>query len=70
MPRQSDVRIDIINLAGRIIKSFEFEQKPAGEYNIVWDGRTDQGDIAASGVYIYKMNTARYRATRKLVLLK
>jgi flagellar hook assembly protein FlgD len=41
-----------------------------GEHVAVWDGRTDAGDRAASGVYFVRMETHAFRAVRKAVLLK
>ena len=45
-----------------------------GEHKVVWDGATDSGDRAASGVYSVKMEApgrgGGFRGTRKLVLLK
>jgi hypothetical protein len=29
--------------------------RPAGEYEVVWDGRTDQGTPTGAGVYFIKL---------------
>ncbi len=41
-----------------------------GAYEAVWDGRTDGGAQAASGVYLYRMEAASFSATRQMTLLK
>jgi flagellar hook assembly protein FlgD len=46
----------------------------AGRRTATWDGTTDSGERAASGVYFVKMETTGptdiFRANKKLVLLK
>jgi hypothetical protein len=44
--------------------------KSAGNHIAVWDGRTKAGKNAASGVFFYKMETAEFTETRKMLLLK
>lgn len=51
------VEVDIFDVSGRRIRSLNRAAAPAGENVLVWDGSTDSGDIAASGLYL-----ARYRA--------
>jgi hypothetical protein len=45
-----------------------------GPHTIVWDGTTDSGHRAASGVYFVRMEVpgqaSGFRDSRKLVLLK
>jgi hypothetical protein len=49
------VQIDIINIQGQIIKRLLNEEKSPGVYNAVWNGRTDKGYPAASGIYICRL---------------
>ena len=46
------------------------EEKPSGAYSVVWDGRRDNGEPAASGVYIYRFVTEEFKQTKKMLLLK
>jgi hypothetical protein len=46
------------------------EVKDAGAYTAVWDGRNEGGAAVASGIYFYKMETAGFVATKKLVMLR
>jgi hypothetical protein len=71
---RSNVAIRVYDVAGRVVRTLVDGEVEAGEHVIVWDGTTDSGKHAASGVYFVKMETAgqtgALRATRKLVLLK
>jgi hypothetical protein len=41
-----------------------------GRYEVSWDGRTVSGAVAASGVYVCRLQAGRLVETRKLVLLR
>ena len=65
-----DVRIEVFDVAGRLIKRLVSENKPAGFHKVVWEGRDEQAQPVASGVYFVRMKTAKVLETRKLVILK
>jgi len=43
-------------------------QLPAGWRDVEFDGRNDNGDLLASGVYFYRVNAAGETHTRKMVI--
>ena len=45
------------------------EQAP-GSYFVRWDGRTENGGLAASGTYLYRLRMGNYSEVRKLVLVR
>jgi flagellar hook assembly protein FlgD len=40
---------------GRHIRTLVNQRQPAGRYAITWDGRDEQGEALASGVYLYQL---------------
>ncbi len=66
--------IRVFDAAGRVVRTLMDSPVEAGEHAAVWDGTTDTGNRAASGVYFVRMEAAghmdAFHATRKLVLLK
>ncbi|MCI0329391.1 MAG: type IX secretion system sortase PorU [candidate division Zixibacteria bacterium] len=51
-----EVIIDIYSLAGRLVRSLRSTSARAGyNFGTTWDGRDNDGDRVASGVYIYKI---------------
>jgi len=70
LPSAGPVRLLLYNLVGQRIRTLLDEDHPAGIYSIVWDGTDDVGRDAASGVYLCRMETEKYRAVRKLVLVR
>jgi hypothetical protein len=64
------VHLTIYDVAGRRVRELVNEDKNAGRYSVIWNGRDDHGIPVSSGVYFYRLNAAKQQQTRKLVLLK
>lgn len=66
----ADVRLDILDISGRLLKTLVNDNRGVGNYSVSWDGR-DRNDIAAaSGVYLYRLRSGNETLTRKMILLK
>ena len=64
------VKVLVYNLKGQLVRTLVDENKASGNHNLVFDGRDNQGNPLASGVYFYKMQTGKYSDTRKMILMK
>jgi hypothetical protein len=68
------VTLRVYDLCGRVVRTLVDNVLHAGPHVATWDGTTDRGTRAASGVYFIKMDAPGhgegFRATRKLVLLR
>jgi flagellar hook assembly protein FlgD len=64
------VRLTIVDVAGRRVRTLVDEQQSAGSREAIWTGRDDTGSPVSSGVYFYVLDVGKERLTRKLVLLK
>ena len=64
------VTVHVYSVSGRLVRTLVDEDLNAGDYRVIWDGTTDSGDRAASGVYFVRMETDGFSASEKLVLLK
>ena len=65
-----DVKIDIFNARGQLVRSLSRTHDAAGYYQINWDGRDSSGKAVSSGVYQYRMTSGKYHSTKKMVLKK
>ncbi len=63
LPVQSDWQLDIINVAGQLVR--EFSGRGIGEVVVEWDARS-----MPSGVYFYRATSGAFADTRKMLLLK
>ena len=50
----AEVRVKIFTLSGRLIRTLETDARP-GFNMLPWDGRDEDGDELANGVYLYKI---------------
>lgn len=69
-PPGAHVRIELYDVAGRLVATLVNEEKLAGTYETVWKGRNHRGQPVASGVYFLRMRAGSFVQTRKLVVLK
>ncbi len=70
VPKAGEVVITVYSVSRQEIKVLVDEQKEAGFYSAVWNGRDSKGRVAASGVYVYKMEAGEFTKVRKMILIK
>jgi len=70
LPEPARTRLLIYNLKGQLVRTLLDETRPAGRYEMLWNGRDDDGSVVASGTYLLRMSAGDYAARRKLTLLK
>ncbi|MFH0778705.1 MAG: FlgD immunoglobulin-like domain containing protein, partial [Candidatus Eisenbacteria bacterium] len=64
------VLLRIYDIAGRPVRTLVEGHREAQRYEVVWDGRDDEGRQVRPGVYFYEFEAPGYRETKKLVLLR
>jgi hypothetical protein len=64
------VSLRVYNTLGQVVRVLEAGRKDPGVYSAHWDGRNAEGAVVASGIYFYTIEAGRYRATRKMLVLK
>ena len=65
------VSLTIYNIAGQVVRKLvDGEALAAGQYQAVWDGRSESGTSVASGMYFYLLHAGDFVAKRKMVLLR
>jgi glucuronoarabinoxylan endo-1,4-beta-xylanase len=65
---QSDVRVTIYDILGRVVQESSPGSQAAGRYGILWDGRNAHGQKVAPGVYFYSLKAGTETRVRKMVL--
>lgn len=46
------------------------EERGAGAHSVTWDGITDVGRLAPSGMYFYRLISGEETLTKKLLVLR
>ena len=54
---------------GRLVRKFA-GKFPAGEHRWIWDGKDEEGQVVASGVYTVRMEAGDFRTSEKVALVK
>lgn len=67
---QGSVSIDIFNIRGQKVKTLVKDDFTAGDHKVVWNGRDDSNKAVSSGVYFYRMQSGKYSATNKMIMMK
>ena len=70
LPRAHEVDLRLYNLAGQEVLQLATGAREAGLYSLLWDGTDAQGQLLASGVYLYRLETGDRTLTRSLLLLR
>jgi hypothetical protein len=70
MTSPGNVVLKIYNILGQEVVTLVNEFKEAGFYEARWDGKTQNGVEAASGVYIYTLEINNFTESLKMVKLK
>ena len=71
----ADVTLHIYSVNGALIRTLELGHQIAGMYHnktraAYWDGRNEQGEAVASGIYFYTLSVGDFTATRKMLIRK
>lgn len=70
LPGPGPVRLSVLSPGGRLVATLVDGERGAGQHVAVWDGRTDSGERASSGVYVVRLSANGREAFRKLVLMR
>lgn len=70
LPQNTFVTIKVYDQIGREVTTLLDKETTAGSHIVYWNGRDNNGQIVASGIYLYKLTAGPYTETRKMSLLK
>ncbi len=70
IPTPSEVTLEIFNLIGQRVRTLIHEHKPAGYYQVIWDGRDMSGNTVAAGLYLYQLKAGNFNGIRKMAIIK
>jgi flagellar hook assembly protein FlgD len=70
LPEKAHVKLVIYNVMGQRIRTLIDAEKKADTYRTTWDGRDSFGNLVATGVYFYQLDTKNSVITKKMLLIK
>ncbi|MDZ7342325.1 MAG: alkaline phosphatase D family protein [candidate division KSB1 bacterium] len=69
-PIAGHVKLYITNVLGQRIRTLLDSDVPAGYQSLIWDGKNDDGELAAAGIYLVVMKAGDVTQWRKITLIK
>jgi WD40 repeat protein len=72
LPNQAEIRLGIYDLTGRRVRTLVRGVHQPGRYSVVWDGRDQDGQEVASGIYLYRLEVMDRGVveTRRMLLVR
>ncbi|MEJ2049812.1 MAG: FlgD immunoglobulin-like domain containing protein, partial [Calditrichota bacterium] len=65
------IKINILDLQGRLIRNLVNRTQTAGTYTATWDGKNKNGFTQPSGIYFYQMLLeGKNSETKQMLLLR
>jgi hypothetical protein len=65
-----NVTIQIYDVSGRLVATLLNSYKEIGRHRVEWNGKNVSGSLVPSGIYFYRMRSAGYEATKKMLLVR
>ncbi len=66
----TEVSLRVYDLKGRLVRVLMEETVAADRHSVAWDGRSDRGSAAPSGMYIYRLVAGGKTLARTMTLAK
>ena len=70
LPNPGNATIEIFNSLGQKVKTLTDTQYDAGYHTVTWNGKTDQNNTAATGIYYCRLTCGNQRMSQKMMLIK
>ncbi|MDI6400534.1 CotH kinase family protein [Balneolaceae bacterium ANBcel3] len=65
LPVESQVRIEVFDVMGRLVETLVNEHQRSGVHHVTWDASE-----MASGIYLYRITTGDFMQTKRMTLLR
>jgi len=75
IPRAAHVQLSVYNILGELVATLADGELVPGNYRVSWNGTTQNGTPASSGIYFYRLvasvnGSNEFAITKKMMLLK
>ena len=70
IPKNGQVTIAIYDILGRLVRTLVDEDKPAGFYQVTWNGKNKDGKLVSNGIYLLQMKAGTFITSKKMTIVK
>jgi hypothetical protein len=64
------VQLEVFNSVGQLVTTLMDGTRPAGSYEVAWNGTSSSGLSVASGLYIYRIQAGSFMDTKRMMLVR
>ncbi|MCZ7556913.1 MAG: T9SS type A sorting domain-containing protein [Bacteroidia bacterium] len=70
VPLSGHVRLEIYSVGGALVRTLVNDVMQPGVYSATWNGRNNDGQLAATGLYLYRMSAGTFSAVKRMVMIQ
>jgi hypothetical protein len=70
LPEPCAVRLEIVDVQGRVVRFLTDKAWPAGRHSVAWAGENDAGKVTGPGVYFVRIKAGGFTAINKMLRMK
>lgn len=70
IPYDAFIRLEIIDLLGRVVRILKTGNQNPGKYTVAWDGADNNRHPVATGIYFARLQAGDFMSVKKMLLLK
>ena len=70
LAEDGQVRLQVCDVTGQVVRRLVEGRAAAGRYQVAWDGRDNAGVVVGSGVYLAELLARGYRTAWRMALLR
>ncbi|MEX2190061.1 MAG: FlgD immunoglobulin-like domain containing protein, partial [Bacteroidota bacterium] len=70
VPKESKISLIVYNLLGQQVRTLAQGAYAAGRYTVTWDGRGENGQALASGVYFVRLENGSVALVKRMLMMK
>lgn len=68
IPTEQRIQVEIVDISGKVIRHLMSGNVAEGTQKWVWDGKSDSGDLRASGTYFVRLKGDFFNTNQKIIL--
>jgi len=62
--------LKIYNILGQLVRTLVDEARMSEDYQVIWDGKDQDGKEVKSGIYFYVLSCDKFKDSRKMLLIR
>jgi hypothetical protein len=70
IPEERELKLNIYDVAGRLVRTLINSRMKSGEHCIIWDGKDEEDRPLPAGIYFVKVDCKKEFYTEKIILLR